>query len=308
MHRCDGPELLRMEPPRKARIARRDPLAPPRIEYPTIRTNHEQGRVTDMPFRTFHYDRLRILALLAAIAFSFQSTASSGYGQTLKRKTDADSESPEVVENEAQDSSSDVPVWERKVFAALTVIDDAIAEYESANTEAETARNSIVRKDMLLEAENAFSEAVNGQRFFVHFKLTQIDAGKTFSRFKQSIELTLHEPTFPGHQYGAKVTVVISPSQARKLTIGSLVRVEGQLQERSRDSFDRIGFYRDPNTPPLAGDKQSSRFNYSQSRSRYTFIFHVNKVRVLAGKPLAEYHAFLPRYQAKLAAYAPADR
>tara|TARA_R110002073_G_scaffold73085_6_gene178784 strand:+ start:5812 stop:6591 length:780 start_codon:yes stop_codon:yes gene_type:complete len=223
----------------------------------------------------------------------------SAHAQLQKRINDADDinlESPEEA------TSLNLPAWERQFFAALQSIDDAIKNLEDANEEIENTANPLLKKDLLESARQRYSAAIQGKKLIVHFKLSDITPGKTFSRYKQAFELTLSEPTFPSHEYKARVTVVISPTHARRLTLGSIVRVEGQLSEADRDSFERIYFARKRGIAPLPGDQQ---YRGLSNRAAYPFTYYVDNTRVLTGKLLEEYKAFLPRYQARIAEYSP---
>jgi len=257
--------------------------------------------------RNLWRDLLATATLVGMVVVVFSISTPISYGQLLKRKVEPDAGKVEIADENDPDESADSPAWEKKFFMAWKAIDKAISDFEMALADADEVTNPIVQKDFRSDAKNIFSEAIRGHKLVVFFKLSDIEAGKKLSRYKQSFLVSLREPTFPSHRYSSEVTIVTSPTQARKLTIGAVVRVEGRLQEPDRDSFDRITFVRFQNKSPLTGDKQTPSIS-SRDRHQYTFDFHVDKVRVLSGKLLEEYQTFVPRYEAKLAEYATADR
>ncbi len=244
--------------------------------------------------------RLVVSALFAISTLVFPSV---GHAQLLKRKSESDRPTVSDEHSNLEETRLAVPAWERQFFSVLQVIDGAII----ASDEAETAANPLVRDDLLKTARENYSSAFKGQKLAIHFTLKDIDPGKSLNRHKQAFLLSLGDPTFPGHEYAANITVVTSPSQARQLKMGSIVRVEGQLSEGNRNSFAKIQFARQKRTSPISGDQQKSRrsgwIRYSVARDSYQFTFYVENVRALSGTLLEEHEAFLSRYQSKLAEY-----
>jgi hypothetical protein len=246
--------------------------------------------------------------------------SSVAQGQILPLKPSANQPegkgAPDAVP-QATEEEELLPLWERQFFRSLDAIDAAIATAEAESAQAlENANNPLLRTHMLERASSRFVDAVRGLDLVVHFRLTDIHAEKKYSRTKQAFQLTLGSPDFPSHSYRGRVTVTLSPQQARRLQIGSVVRVSGQLLEKGHRAFGVVCFTRRLSTPPLPGDDQAERrigyprfknedfFARTEFGKYYSLALYLDDVRLIRGNLLPDYREFAARYQSRLDGYA----
>lgn len=89
------------------------------------------------------------------------------------------------------------------------------------------------------------------------------------------------------------------------MTIGSVVRLRGQLMQGTRTSFGTIYFHRQAGQRPRIGSEQVGLREPPRPTSlggSYVFPFFVENVQVLAGNPLEEYREFKARFEQRLSA------
>lgn len=213
-----------------------------------------------------------------------------------------------VASLEADDiDEGEIPPWEHRLFRALDTIDAAIAEAERSVAKLDDIPdNPLIEEDAKAKIRADFIEAVGTPSISVCTKLAEITPGKSINRHQQYFLLTLESPDFPGHRYRMMLKVAISPTDARRLRIGSTVRLDGQLMQKSRKAFDTIHFFRLPGERPLPGSQQLGVASVASAAAdnAYVFPFHVENAQMLNGPRLDEYQEFRSRYDRVLSAIA----
>lgn len=268
-----------------------------------------------------------IIHSLFLLAFSFAiggaliiATSAPCNAQFLRSKHSATSaettpvSEPEVTVEKRHDESRDVashpdvPAWERLFFEAIDSIDSAISSAEESLLAANQLESSkpLLARDQRQRTLANYYDTIGSRKITLHMELSDILPGTVINPRKQWFILKLRNPDFPSHRYDEELSVAISPSEARRLEIGSTVRLDGQLGEKTRRTFDHLDFVRFAGQSPLAGEDQDvlqTKPDPTLLGRHYVFTLYVEKARVLPGQNLQEYREFKVRYRQRLAEF-----
>lgn len=181
--------------------------------------------------------------------------------------------------NAAESNLDELPIWELQFYRAIETVEKANENRALQNSViAASDDTTLIKSEQLKQVAREHAQAISGLELRVHFRLKDVGASKKLSRNREAVNLSLDDSTFPYRMIPDAITVVCSPTEARQLQIGCIIRADGTLTTPSRLSFDKVNF--------VDSEKNLIRF-------------YVNSVRVLEGKPLDEFRGFETRYHAK---------
>lgn len=277
--------------------------------------NHSGRFSVEATFLDMRDDQVRLVRVDNGKTIELPLAALSDEDQLFCRQLSSPS-SPPTIDTE---ESNVVPSWERLFQVQLDAIDASISTLDQELLRITKADDTtLVLEQDFSHAWLDFLQSVRGKPVRVHYTLVDVQEGKALSNGRSEIKLQLADPTFPNDGYSPEITVAQSARDARALQAGAIIQLDGQVGSRSRRTFDSMSFVRRlPNSPSYGtsltlgttGRLSKSAANYLGWRQlpdeddrpgiywAVTLVYYVDSLRVLSGKSLDDYHAFLARRQ-----------
>jgi len=215
---------------------------------------------------------------LLVLAFGcWALTIACANAQGLTKKTIIPDDAGAV--HAAESNLDELPIWEHQFYRAIETVEKA-NERRALQSSAIVASDdtTLVKSERVKQVSQEYAQTISGLELRVHFRLKDANSNKVLSRNRESIRLSLDGPTLPYELLAGGITVVCSPTEARQLQIGCIIRADGTLMTPTRLAFAKVIF---------------------ADSEKKLVTFYVNSVRVLEGKPLDEFRGFETRYHAK---------